>query len=154
LSSVSYEITDKEVVDSYWYMMKHSNQYRISILMFSAFFLVFPLAIEFLMRHSITSLSLSLGVIFFLCYPILLVHMARAIAKKGVKLINVLPKGMEVSIATQTRTIDWKNVAGISESEKYLFILSIGGNFMCIPKRAFENRTSLNEFKQVVIENA
>jgi hypothetical protein len=154
LSSVSYEITDKEVVDSYWYMMKHSKEYRVSILKFSVLFLASPIAIEFLIRHSITPISISLGAFFFLCYPFFLVHVARSIAKKGAKLISVSPTGMDVSIATQSKSIDWKHVAGISESDKYLFILSNGGNFMCIPKRAFENMTSLNEFKQVIIGNA
>jgi hypothetical protein len=154
LSTVIYEITSKEVRDSYWYMLKTSAEYRKSVLKPSVVFLALPMIIEFSFNKYITSSSISLGVILSLCYPLFLVYMARAIAKKGTKSISVSSNGMDVSIGDKSKLIDWKQVAGISESVKYLFVLSNGGNFMCIPKRAFSNESVLTEFKTVVQKNA
>jgi len=135
-------------------MLKTSAEYRKSVLKPSAIFLFLPVIVEFIFNKSITSSSIGLGVALSLIYPLFLVYMARAIAKKGAKSISVSSSGMDVSIGDKTKLIDWKQVSGISESVKYLFILSNGGNFMCIPKRAFSNDSVLTEFKTVVQKNA
>jgi large-conductance mechanosensitive channel len=63
-------------------MLKTSAEYRKSVLKPSVVFLALPVIIEFAFNKSITSSSISLGVILSLCYPLFLVYMARAIAKK------------------------------------------------------------------------
>lgn len=83
LSTVKYEITSKEVRDSYWYMLKIASKYRKSILKHTMILHVIPVIIEFIFNKSITSYSIILGVILSLSYPIYMAYMATAIAKRG-----------------------------------------------------------------------
>ncbi|NQY35602.1 MAG: YcxB family protein [Alteromonadaceae bacterium] len=154
MASVNYEVSDKEVIDSYWLMLRTSKVYLKKVLVHALFFLIFPMLIELAISKSISIYSICIGVVFVCIYPVMVIFLARKMAKKGSKTISVSAKGMDVSIGVKNKLIDWKQVGGIEESDKYLFVLSNAGNFMCIPKRAFSNESVLTEFKTVVQTNA
>ncbi|NQZ06328.1 MAG: YcxB family protein [Algicola sp.] len=150
MATVNYQVTDAEVIDSYWFMLKTSRVYLKKILIHCAVFLSLPMLINLLQNQSISLLSIVIGFAFAFIYPFVMVYLARKMARKGAKTISVSTQGMNVAIGDRTKRIDWQQVGGVEENDKYLFILSNAGNFMCIPKRAFTESNELATFKSIV----
>jgi hypothetical protein len=153
-TQVNYEVTTKEVIDSYLYMIRNSNPYRNKILTYAVLVLVIPISIHYMIYGTVTLTAVFYSLGLMALFPLTLVYLARAIAKKGEKKIVVSDVGMEVTVSGKWQAIGWEQVAELFEDNEHLIVLAKTGNFMCIPKRAFKDSETLETFKKVVAENA
>lgn len=147
MNIVTYEVSSREVIDSYWEMIRNSSRYRLKILRFSLLIFVLPFAIELGIRKEISSISVLIAITFAIASPLLAVYFGRKLARKGPKTISLSDDGMSVSIGDNSSYIKWDRVGGVEESDNFLFILSKTGNFMCVPKMAFKTKESFTDFK-------
>jgi hypothetical protein len=153
-TEVNYEVTTKEVIGSYWYMIRNSKPYRNKILTYAVLVVLVTISIRYMIYGTVTFTAVFYSLGFIAIFPLILVYLARAIAKKGEKKITVSDVGMEVTVSGKWQAIGWDQVAGLCGDNEHIIILATTGNFMCIPKRAFADSETLNNFKKVVAENA
>lgn len=60
--------------------------------------------------------------------------------------LSISPDGITDNNEIGQNTIKWKGVVLLESNERYLFVLNYGSNGIIVPKRAFPDESSFNQF--------
>jgi hypothetical protein len=149
---IEYQIKRFDLVQSYFYNLRHSRRTQLIIFGATTFFVLFSLFRSYGRQGNlglydfIVSFLLGLGVI--LCIPVL----SFLTAKTQKRTLAINQEGIETKIGSQEGKISWTAVDSVVATKDRIFITGKNANTFTIPARAFANDDLREKFIELATQ--
>lgn len=146
MTKIEYIISNKDVRDGYYYMLKNSTALRQKVTVYTLLIMAIPIIMGLALHGAITTTLFILAIFFGFFYAFFLPWLSSIVREKGEKTVELSREGMSISISNKHKIIPWSWVEEIKSNKQFLFILGKSGNFLCVPNAAFNDISDLENF--------